>query len=306
MNIYRVRLAIALTATFVPGIAMAQHDAQQTGAGQASPEMAQCARVQPVINNIITAATARVESARLSNNPTEMRTAVDHLETALRDIRVQLEPCSTASAASDPHAGHTMPGMPQAPAAPAAGAPMDHSKMPMDGTPAAKPGPASGAKPAAPGASTDHSKMPMGGAPAAKPGPTSGAKPAAPGAPMDHSKMPMGGAPAKPGAAGGAKPAAPATPMDHSKMPMGRAPAAKPSSAAGAKPATPTAPMDHSKMPMGEVQPGKVMDPVNGLMLDPATAPKTTYQGQTYYFSSEQSRKEFLENPGKFAKKPKG
>ena len=49
----------------------------------------------------------------------------------------------------------------------------------------------------------------------------------------------------------------------------------------------------------------KQMDPVNGLMVDPATAPKTSYQGQTYYFSSEQSRKEFLENPAKFAKKPK-
>ena len=48
------------------------------------------------------------------------------------------------------------------------------------------------------------------------------------------------------------------------------------------------------------------MDPVNGLMVDTATAPKTTYQGQTYYFSSEQSRKEFLANPSKFAKKPKG
>jgi YHS domain-containing protein len=65
--------------------------------------------------------------------------------------------------------------------------------------------------------------------------------------------------------------------------------------------------MDHSKMPMsGEAQPGKVMDPVTGLMVDPATAPKATYQGQTYYFSSEEARKAFLENPAKFAKRPKG
>ena len=89
-------------------------------------------------------------------------------------------------------------------------------------------------------------------------------------------------------------------------MPMGGAPAANPGAAAGTKPAAPTAPMDHSKMPMGgEAQPGKAMDPVNGLMVDPSTAPKSTYQGQTYYFSSEQTRKEFLENPAKFAKKPK-
>jgi YHS domain-containing protein len=216
MNIRSLRLAIAFTATFVPRVATAQHEAHQAGAGQASPEMLQCARAQPVINNIIATAMARVESARLSNNPAEMRAAVDDLEAALRDIRAQLAPCSAAAAATDPHAGHTMPGMPQVLEAPAA--PMDHSKMPMGGTPAAKPG-----------------------------------------------------------------------------------------AAAGAKPAPPTAPMDHSKMPMGgDAPPGKVMDPVNGLMVDPATAPNTTYQGHIYYFSSEQTRKEFLENPAKFAKKAKG
>jgi YHS domain-containing protein len=40
-------------------------------------------------------------------------------------------------------------------------------------------------------------------------------------------------------------------------------------------------------------------------MVDAKTAPKTTYQGRTYYFSSEQSLKEFLESPAKFANKPK-
>ena len=272
MNIHSLRIAVAFAAALAPGVAMAQHEAHQAGSGQPPPEMLQCGRAQPAVDKIIAAAMTRVESARLSNNPAEMRAAVDHLEGALRDIRAQLAPCAAGEAA----AGHTMPGMPPAPAAPAA-APMDHSKMPM------------------------------GGAPVAKPGAAGGAKPAAPAAPMDHSTMPMGGKPAaKSGAGAGTKPAAPAPPMDHSKMPMGGAPAAKPGSSADAKPAPPAAPMDHSKMPMGEAQPGKVMDPVNGLMVDPATAPKTTYQGQTYYFSSEQSRKEFVENPAKFAKKPKG
>jgi YHS domain-containing protein len=88
---------------------------------------------------------------------------------------------------------------------------------------------------------------------------------------------------------------------------MGGTLAAKPGAATGAKPGGPMAPMDHSKMPTGsEAKPGKVMDPVNGLMVDPETAAKTLYQGQTYYFSSEQTRKEFSENPAKFAKKPKG
>jgi YHS domain-containing protein len=44
------------------------------------------------------------------------------------------------------------------------------------------------------------------------------------------------------------------------------------------------------------------MDPVNGSMVDPATALKTVYQGKTYYFGSEQSRKVFLANPAKYAK----
>lgn len=51
---------------------------------------------------------------------------------------------------------------------------------------------------------------------------------------------------------------------------------------------------------------GKQMDPVNGLMVDPSSAKKTIYRGQTYYFSSEQTLKEFLRNPAKFTRKPKG
>ena len=248
MNTHSLRLAMAFAAAFVPGIALAQHEAHQAGAGQASPEMGQCARVQPVVDNIIAASMARLELARQSNNPAEMRAAVDRLEAALRDIRTQLAPCSAVAVVADPPAGHTMPSMPQSPDAPAATAPMDHSRMPMGGAPAARPGTAAGTKPARPAAPTDHSKMPMGGTPAAKPGAATGAKPAGPMAPMDHSKMPAG----------------------------------------------------------GEAKPGKVMDPVNGLMVDAATALKTMYQGQTYYFSSEQTRKEFSENPAKFAKKPKG
>jgi YHS domain-containing protein len=219
MRTYSTRLAIAVAAFVIPSLAWAQHGAHQPGAGQGpSAELTQCLRVQPVIENIITAATNRAEAARLSNSPTAMRAAVESLEAALRDIRAQSAPCSEAAAATDPQAGHTMPDM-QQPA----------------------------------GAHT-------------------------PAAPMDRSTMPMGsGATAK-----------------------------KPGAAPGTKPATPAAPMDHSKMRMGEATPETVMDPVNGLRVDPATAPKATYQGQTYYFSSEQSRKEFLENPAKFAKKPKG
>ena len=309
MNTYHLQLAAAFAIALFPGVAMAQHEGHQAADGQALPDAAQCARVQPVVDNIIAAATARLETARLSNNPTELRAAVEQFESALRDLRAQLAPCAAITAATSSQGAHSMPGMqpiPEAGAAPAA--PMDHSKMPMGGTPVMTPGAASGTKPPMPAAPMDHSKMPMGSAPATRPGSGTGAKPPSPAAPMDHSKMPMGSASAtKPGAATSAKPASPAAPMDHSKMPMGSASATKPGAATGAKPASPAGPMDHSKMPMGaQTQPGKAMDPVTGLMVDPSTAPKTTYQGQTYYFSSEQTRKEFLENPAKFSKKPKG
>jgi YHS domain-containing protein len=74
-------------------------------------------------------------------------------------------------------------------------------------------------------------------------------------------------------------------------------PAAKPETSKAVDPHA-----GHSAAQPGDNQ----MDPVNGLMVDPTTAPKATYQGQTYYFSSERSRKEFVANPAKFAKKPKG
>lgn len=119
--------------------------------------------------------------------------------------------------------------------------------------------------------------------------------------------MPMAPAPR------GATPSDP--PMDHSKMPMGAAPAAKPATggkpAPAAKPPTggksaPPAPMDHSKMPMGKPAEAsaQAVDPVCGLKVDPATAPRATHQGQTYSFCSEQHRQLFQKNPAKFL--PKG
>lgn len=299
-------VAVAAAMLWAPAVLMA---AQQDGhtmpgmsqAGQATGSrlVAACVASQQQVTVAADAANRRIEFARQTNQPAAMRAAIDDLQGVLSSIRAQLAPCAElqALAAADPQAGHAMPSTAQVPTA-------------APGAPVTRPGstaPAPAA--AAPAAPMDHSKMPMAGnASAGNPAAAVGPK-ATPAAPMDHSKMPTGGsAPVgKPGTATGRKPAAPAAPMDHSKMPMGGTPAAKQGAAAGAKPAPPTAAMDHSKMPMGgEAQPGKVMDPVNGLMVDPATAPKTTYQGQTYYFSSEQSQKEFLENPEKFAKKPKG
>jgi YHS domain-containing protein len=93
--------------------------------------------------------------------------------------------------------------------------------------------------------------------------------------------------------------------------PVQKSGSAKPAPAAPARPAAardPHAGHDTSAQAAKEVtgtKQAKVMDPVTGLMVDPTAAPKTTYQGRTYYFSSEQAREEFLQNPAKFVKKPK-
>ena len=92
MNTHSLRLAIAFATAFVPGVALAQHEVHQAAAGQASPEVAQCARVQPVVDNIISAATARLESARQSNKPAEMRAAVDQLVQAEAAMLRQTRP----------------------------------------------------------------------------------------------------------------------------------------------------------------------------------------------------------------------
>jgi P-type Cu+ transporter len=46
----------------------------------------------------------------------------------------------------------------------------------------------------------------------------------------------------------------------------------------------------------------QVKDPVCGMMVDDATATKSTYQGKAYYFCSDQCKKTFDANPAKFAK----
>lgn len=254
MSLDNLRPAIALAAALIPSLAWGQHETHQPPAPQAaSAELTQCLRVQPVIANIITAAASRAEAARLSNNPADMRAALESLEAALRDIRTQSAPCSTAAASADPHAGHAVPTI-----------------QPSASTPPAKT-PAGAGDPHA-GHTMPSAAPASKGATAAKPTPGKTSKPASPDPHAGHT----------PSAAPAKKPAPAVTKPADSK-------ATDPHAA-------------HSSAKSGD----KPRDPVNGLIVDPATAPKTTYQGRAYYFSSEQSRKEFLENPAKFAKKPKG
>jgi hypothetical protein len=161
MSTYNLRLGMALAAALIPSLAWAQHEAHQPASTQASSvEVTQCLRVQPVIQNIIAAATSRAEAARLSNSPTEMRAAVENLEAALRDIRAQSAACAAAAATTDPHAAHTMPSTSSAPGTPPAQAPagavdphpghtMPSAALGATGTTAAKPAPGTPSKPAA-------------------------------------------------------------------------------------------------------------------------------------------------------------
>jgi YHS domain-containing protein len=224
MSIQHMRVVVVLAVGLTPAVSSAQHEGHQMP-GMQSPrsDLTQCLSAQPAIANVITAAMTRAEAARLSNSPSELRAAVEHLEAALRDIASQSTPCLTAGLSEESHAGHTMPAT-QAPSSP----------------------------------STAHS-------PAGATDPHAG-----------HT-MP--------------------SPAPESKVP---APNASPSA-----PSQPAAADPHAGHMM-QGTPAKEMDPVNGLMVDPAAAPKATYQGQTYYFSSEQSRKEFLQNPAKYVKKPRG
>jgi YHS domain-containing protein len=51
------------------------------------------------------------------------------------------------------------------------------------------------------------------------------------------------------------------------------------------------------KAPVKEVQ-----DPVCGMMIDPANAPKSDYKGKTYYFCSVDEKKEFDKAPSTYIK----
>ena len=52
----------------------------------------------------------------------------------------------------------------------------------------------------------------------------------------------------------------------------------------------------------GATAAGKVVDPVCHMEVDPAKAPKATYNGKTYYFCSEAEKEQFEKNPGAYVK----
>lgn len=71
----------------------AQHEAHTAPAAIDTVLVARCSQVQPAVRDALVSALARLEQARLSNTPAELRAAVDVVDRALRDVQVKLEPC---------------------------------------------------------------------------------------------------------------------------------------------------------------------------------------------------------------------
>ena len=80
----------------------AQH---QHPAAPPAADAQDCAQAQIVVDALLQQMAARLEAARVSNSPADMRAAIDGLQTSVRDLRAQLAPCA-ALVPADPHDGH--------------------------------------------------------------------------------------------------------------------------------------------------------------------------------------------------------
>lgn len=111
MNVQRLILAGALVTAIAWGVVGAQPEPHQhpPAHSDAAAEAARCAEAQPLVAKIIDSAMAKLEGARQSNSPTEMRAALDDMQAALRDLRAQLAPCAAMQPAGA-HTGHQKPG----------------------------------------------------------------------------------------------------------------------------------------------------------------------------------------------------
>lgn len=287
-----IRAAAIVGAMVVPTAAWAaQEPASPQMAGVAQAAVNACAQAHPLAERTIELANKRLEMARQSNSAAAMRTAVDDLQAALRQLRTEIAPCAgvQASAPAGP-AGHVMPGTTQAPAAPP-GTPIVYPG-------ASAPAPAAVGRPA-PAAADPHAGHVM------------------PGAPQSPASAPVSVPPPRPPAAAPRSPTAPAPAADpHGGhvMPPATARPAVPAgrAAAPARSATPAAPV--SRTPPGSPPTASAAaaartaaTPATSIaeltcqnQVDARTAPRVLHQGQMYYFCSEQDRAAFVKNPGKY------
>src|SRR5688500_6047586 len=131
--IIRLLLTVVVSGAGATG-AFAQHDAHQAAPSTAVDEtLANCAQVQPVVQQLLDGASARLQAARLTNSATGLRAAVDDLDAALRDLRAELAPYAKVES-TDAHAGHAMPAANPTPppGKPATTKPLAATKSPAD------------------------------------------------------------------------------------------------------------------------------------------------------------------------------
>ena len=312
-------LILIVSLAGLPSSAIAQQDAQQaTGAVQRDAALAECAQVQPAVQQLLDAASTRLEAARQTNDAKELRAAVDVLDAALRDLRAQLAPCKKVDTGGS-HAGHAMPNVQRAPAAAPgtpAMAPGSPTTAPAAVAPAAKP-PTGAVDPHAGHtmpATTPATKSAPTAPPTTKPAPARTSKPpATPKPPVDpHAghTMPAAKTAPSPSNPSAAKPSAPAKPPDphagHTTASPTPAPSnVKPSTSTPAPPAKPPADPHaaHTNPASSGEAPTTAVDPVCGLKVDPATAPAATHAGQTFHFCSEQHQQLFQKNATKYLPK---
>jgi YHS domain-containing protein len=109
-----VRTCAAGAVALLPAVALAQHDDHQPAAAPSA-----CADSARQANALLDTASARIEAARQTNQPSAMRSAIEDLQTTLAMIRAQLANCvppavgpaptSTAAPAPAPSPAPRMP-----------------------------------------------------------------------------------------------------------------------------------------------------------------------------------------------------
>ena len=276
---------IATVLGLAPHIAAGQEHAGHQVAGEPpSADAAACTRGAQQALPVIERARARVETARQTNSPPELRAAIDDLQSALSQLTAQLTPCAPP-----------VSGFPRQDSAQALPMPQDHSNMtmPMDHSKMVMPPAAPKAETAKPSSGAampmDHSKMAM---PPGTPKTETSTSSKGAAMPMDHSKMAM---PPTTSKSETKRPSADAaTPMDHSKMSM---PPTAPKPSTDKLAATP----GNAKLPVMPLE--KVVDPRCAKTIDLKTAPKATFEGKVYYFCSTADRDRFRSDPAAYLKK---
>ena len=278
MKIEVNRWLIAATFALAPAVAAAQHEGHQGSppatAQAADPaQLAACVEAQRQASVLLDAASQRVETARQSNQPSVLRSAVEDLQTVLSSVRTQLGACTQLQATATP-AGHNMANMPG---------------MAKPGAPTAPPSP--GATSAA-GAVEPHAGHTMPVAPA---DPHAGHV-----MPETRAATPRAVPPAVDSHAGHVAPGA-----SRSAAPARTPSAARaaPSPAGTAGTASADAHADHVEAtlpaPATSLEALKCTSKV-----DAKTAPRTLYGGRMYYFCSAQDRAAFAKEPSKYVKAP--